>query len=224
MEGSNLIKVTFMLSAVAGYCDTVTFVAGGNVFSAHVTGNFIVFAHQLIMGADTGAWVRLLTFPVFIIAVITGGWMASKNTNGNRLLIAETVLLATASFMAKGAAVLNSAPYVTEISIMLVVFAMGLQNAFGKLYSKATIGPTTVMTGNVTQAALDLKNLFIFGKQNTDALSSLKKQGILISGFTTGCILGAIGGSKFGISAVFLAGITILVCYIVSGKNTTKMV
>jgi uncharacterized membrane protein YoaK (UPF0700 family) len=33
---------------VADFCDTVTFVAAGKLFSAHVTDNFIVFAYDII--------------------------------------------------------------------------------------------------------------------------------------------------------------------------------
>ena len=63
---------TLLLAAVAGFCDTATFVSGDSIFSAHVTGNFIVFAAQVIVGTEENAWIKLVTFPVFIIAVIIG--------------------------------------------------------------------------------------------------------------------------------------------------------
>ncbi|MET1057588.1 MAG: DUF1275 family protein, partial [Pedobacter sp.] len=44
--------VTLLLTIIAGYCDTVTFVAADKIFSAHVTGNFIVFAYQLVKGGE----------------------------------------------------------------------------------------------------------------------------------------------------------------------------
>ena len=46
---------------------------------------------------------------------------------------------------------------------MLTVFALALQNTFGRLFPKETHGPTTMMTGNVTQASLDLGNLLFKG-------------------------------------------------------------
>lgn len=82
--------------------------------------------------------------------------------------------------------------------VMATVFAMGLQNAFGKLYAKETYGPTTMMTGNVTQASLDFGNLLKNGFKDPDAIISLKKQMITIFGFLTGCFLGALLGSSSG--------------------------
>ena len=47
----NIWYVTLLLTMIAGYCDTVTFVAADSIFSAHVTGNFIVFAYQIVKGS-----------------------------------------------------------------------------------------------------------------------------------------------------------------------------
>ena len=66
-----IVYITILLAITAGYCDTVTFVSVNELFSAHVTGNFIVFAYDIIKHADTEAWLKLLSFPVFILAVIT---------------------------------------------------------------------------------------------------------------------------------------------------------
>ncbi|WP_163024490.1 DUF1275 family protein, partial [Pseudomonas viridiflava] len=52
----NIWFVTLVLTIIAGYCDSITFVAADKIFSAHVTGNFIVFAYQMIKGADGDAW------------------------------------------------------------------------------------------------------------------------------------------------------------------------
>src|SRR6188508_3290206 len=89
----NIWYVTLLLTMIAGYCDTVTFVAADSIFSAHVTGNFIVFAYQIIKGSDIHAWVKLLTFPVFILAVIVGGRIALKNTNHYTILFWEGIIL-----------------------------------------------------------------------------------------------------------------------------------
>ncbi|WP_431210426.1 DUF1275 family protein [Puia sp. P3] len=54
-----------MLVLSAGFCDAITFTKADELFSAHVTGNFILFAYDLVNEADYVTWVRLLTFPVF---------------------------------------------------------------------------------------------------------------------------------------------------------------
>lgn len=210
----NIGFVTLLLTMIAGYCDTVTFVAAGSIFSAHVTGNFIVFAYQFVKGSDINAWVKLLTFPVFILAVIVGGRIAAKVLNHYTILFWEGLLLFLAGILV---AVLNYDGVFTEVMmyivVMMTVFAMGLQNAFGKLYAKETHGPTTMMTGNVTQASLDFGNLIKNKFKDPDAWTSLKKQLITILGFLIGCFLGAYAGKQFGLVTLVFPGLAMIICY-----------
>ncbi|MUV02977.1 DUF1275 domain-containing protein [Flavobacterium rakeshii] len=218
MRLHNIHYATLVLSAVAGYCDTVTFVAGDTIFSAHVTGNFIVFAYQVIKGGDVQAWIKLITFPVFIIAVMCGGWLSKKSAEKERLLLTEALLLLTVGILAYFHPESNNKG-IMYLYVMIVVFALGLQNAFGKLFSKATYGPTTVMTGNVTQASLDIRNLLIHKTIDQVSLISLKKQAIAITGFLTGCVLGALCGKEFGLKAVLAAAGALLLCYFTESRS-----
>lgn len=210
----NIGFVTLLLTIIAGYCDTVTFVAAGSIFSAHVTGNFIVFAYQFVKGSDMNAWIKLLTFPVFILAVITGGQIARKVVNHYKILFLEGVFLLLAGILV---AVLDYNGMFSHIMmyfvVMMTVFAMGLQNAFGKLYAKETHGPTTMMTGNVTQASLDFGMLLKSGFSDAGAMTSLKKQLILIIGFLIGCFLGAYAGKYFGLVTLIFPGLAMIICY-----------
>jgi uncharacterized membrane protein YoaK (UPF0700 family) len=95
--------------------------------------------------------------------------------------------------------------------VMPIVFAMGLQNAFGKLFGKETYGPTTIMTGNVTQAALDLWEMMKAKFSNDMLLKSFKNQSYTIGGFLIGCLLGAVAGEVTGLSAVLLPGIALII-------------
>ncbi|MCD0487872.1 DUF1275 domain-containing protein [Pedobacter sp. MC2016-14] len=207
--------VTLVLTIVAGYCDTITFVAADKIFSAHVTGNFIVFAYQMIKGAEPDSWVKLLTFPVFLLAVMTGGWISSRIRNHHFLLCCEGILLILAGALAY--VLCDTESELTTISMyvvtMIVVFAMGFQNAFGKLFAKETHGPTTMMTGNVTQVALDLSGLFATGFTGADYWVSLKKGLITLAGFLIGCVLGAIAGQWYGLAGVVLPGVAMVICY-----------
>jgi uncharacterized membrane protein YoaK (UPF0700 family) len=210
----NIWYVTLLLTMIAGYCDTVTFVAADSIFSAHVTGNFIVFAYQIIKGSDVHAWIKLLTFPVFILAVIVGGRIALKSTNRYTILFWEGILLVLSGIASHVFGYLDFFSAWTMYTVaMTTVFAMGLQNAFGKLYSKETHGPTTMMTGNVTQASLDLGNLLKNGIKDSEILLSFKKQVVTIMGFLIGCFLGAIAGKFFGLGTLIIPGIAIIVCY-----------
>ena len=214
-QTNNIGKVTMMLTAVAGFCDTATFVAGDNIFSAHVTGNFITFAYQMVTGSDINTWVKLITFPVFIIAVIIGGRISLKAGNKNKVLLIEAFLLIVAGILAF-VWHLEKDKLFMYIIVMMTVFALGLQNAFGKIFSKETYGPTTMMTGNVTQASLDFGALMAGKFSPGDALISFKKQMTTIIGFLTGCILGALVAREFGLASILLPGIALLVCYFLS--------
>jgi uncharacterized membrane protein YoaK (UPF0700 family) len=209
--GINVWWLTLLLASVAGFCDTITFVSADQVFSAHVTGNFIVFAYDVVTGSDVRAWIKLMTMPVFIIAVMTGGWMIGKWPNRYLLLLAESILLIAGGLVALGlklsGAIQLHWPVYTVVA--LVVFAMGLQNAFGKVFSKETHGPTTMMTGNVTQAALDFGNLFRSKFKDTETRVSLKKLGVNIGGFLAGCLLGAVLGKQVGLTALALPGLVL---------------
>ena len=205
-------KLTFLLTAVAGYCDTTTFVAGNETFSAHVTGNFILFAAQIVFGADESSWLKLTTFPVFILSVIIGGWLILKTSGRYALLFMEAGILVTA-----GAADWVFKYYIgpeqgwpVNTIVLLVVLALGMQNAFGRVFSKEITGPTTIMTGNVTQAALDIGTLFRSKMKSVEAVQSLRKLVVNIGGFLSGCLAGSILAKQMGLAAVGIPGLVLI--------------
>lgn len=210
--------VTFLLAWVAGYADTATFVSGDSIFSAHVTGNFIVFAAQ-VSSASTNSmsWIKLITFPVFIFAVMLGGWLVDKTQRKYKILLVEGVILIACGLAAIMLPMLKGMEekLITYLVVMATVLAMGLQNAFGKLFAKETYGPTTMMTGNVTQAALDLGNaLRKAGPDNEASRFSLRKQGVIIGGFLAGCVVGALLSRWIGLSSMVIPGVAIVICYL----------
>src|ERR1700761_2222610 len=94
MEPEKLTRnTTMLLCFVAGFCDTLTFVAAGELFSAHVTGNFIVFAYDIVKHSNPYGWQKLLTFPVFVMAVMLGGRIGKRSANMYLLLVLEGLLL-----------------------------------------------------------------------------------------------------------------------------------
>lgn len=219
-QPKNIWYITLLLTCIAGFCDTLTFVAADTLFSAHVTGNFIVFAYQIINGNDIYAWIKLLTFPIFIISVIIGGYIASKSILKYTILLWEGCILTLSGLFSILFYSLGITNLWSMYSIaMLIVFAMGLQNAFGKIYSKETYGPTTMMTGNVTQAALDMGNLIKSKFTDEKSLQSFKKQFVTLGGFLTGCFLGALAGKKWGLVPVLIPGIIMILCYLKNRKE-----
>jgi len=221
--GINVWYMTLLLASIAGFCDTITFVSADQLFSAHVTGNFIVFAYDIVTGSNARAWIKLLTLPVFIISVMAGGWMIGKWPNRYILLLAESILLISGGLIALGFRVYGATDlqWPVYIAVMLVVFAMGLQNAFGKVFSKETHGPTTMMTGNVTQASLDIGTLFRSKFKDGATRLSLKKLGVNIGGFLGGCLLGAVLGKLVGLTAVALPGLALAYYHLNTAGGST---
>ena len=198
--------LSILLTLVAGFCDTVTFVAADSLFSAHVTGNFIVFAYDVVHHVDTHAWTKLVSFPVFVAAVVAGRWVAGRAQNRYALLLWEGGLLLAAGLLVLALTWQGSRPVaLMELAAMLVVFAMGLQNAFGRLFAKETYGPTTVMTGNVTQATLDVMAR-LTAPADAHPTVALNKQALLLGAFLLGCLTGAIAAKLAGLSVVAGAG------------------
>jgi uncharacterized membrane protein YoaK (UPF0700 family) len=212
MNNNQMLTLTLLLTLVAGYCDTVTFVAADELFSAHVTGNFIVFAYHLVQDASTANWSKLLSFPVFIAAVATGRWVA--NTFASRYAMLG---VAGALLLASGALVLGLqytgalTPTGKQLAAMIVVFAMGMQNAFGRLFAKETYGPTTVMTGNVTQATLDIVARLTGPAETANKGVAISVQLLVIGAFLFGCLSGALAARQFGLWPVALPGLVLLV-------------
>ncbi|MEJ0058021.1 MAG: YoaK family protein [Bacteroidota bacterium] len=125
----NILYSTVILAGVAGFCDTATFVAADELFSAHVTGNFIVFAYDIVNEAGANSWERLLTFPVFIIAVAMGG-MLSKTLQPYILFLVEGLLLLGAGVMS--VLVIQFYPQENNLVLLIVVLIIVLAMGFAK--------------------------------------------------------------------------------------------
>jgi uncharacterized membrane protein YoaK (UPF0700 family) len=212
IERENTIRnFSLLLAITGGFCDALTFVTSDE-FSAHVTGNFIVFAYNVIKGADAQSWLKLVTLPVFMAAVITGGEIMGKAAGKYRIIAIEGLILVLTGLIALYLKLQDiSLLWINYLIIMPVVFAMGLQNAFGKLYSKEIYGPTTMMTGNVTQLALDFWRILRIKIADTLIIENIKRQAIIIGGFLVGCLLGAVAGKMIGLSALLLPGIALVI-------------
>ncbi len=216
MKINRFIFTSIILSFVAGYADTSTFVGADGLFSAHVTGNFVIFAYDIVTNQIAGSWIKLIAFPVFILAVFISTLIIDHVNDDkravNRLIILESFLLIIAGLISWFYRYENKAPILKDLIPMFVVFALGLQNAYGRFFAKEVLAPTTVMTGNVTQLIIDLTGYL----KNKD----LEKQNLkvrvvhamyVILPFLIGCISGGLITKTVGlVSVVFIGLLTLL--------------
>jgi uncharacterized membrane protein YoaK (UPF0700 family) len=180
---------------MAGYVDTVGYVALFGVFTAHVTGNFVLLGAELAK-PGSGVMIKLLVFPAFIVAVAVATllvrWTERRDLSSERCLLALQALLMI-GFMAAGLAaepLSNPDSGKALLAGMLGAAAMGVQNAAARLlYAK--LSPSTVMTGNVTQLVIECVKGLAGAAEGTG--ERVRKLLWPVVAFGLGAIAGALG-------------------------------
>jgi len=227
MKINSLTGISIILSFVAGYADTSTFVGADGLFSAHVTGNFVVFAYDIVTDQISLSWLKLISVPVFILSIISSTLLINNaeisQKNANRLLIIEGLLLIAAGGMTYFYRYENIASVLKVIVPMLVVFALGLQNAYGRFSAKEIIAPTTVMTGNVTQLFIDITHHLKFRHHQEYELSMKIVNGsYIILSFLIGCITGGLLTKSIGLISTVLAGTLVFMVSSIKKESVSK--
>jgi uncharacterized membrane protein YoaK (UPF0700 family) len=207
-----------LLALVAGYCDTATFIHMGGVFSAHVTGNFVLFAAALAQGVQGDDYLKIVTFPVFIfgvaVAMLIAGRTASPLSKVKRILLMMMLLLLVAAMLAltgnhelPGVQPGNDDVLIT----MLVVTAMAMQNSIHRFIK----GPmTTVMTGTVmnTTAHFISRHVLHIEAAPQQAQAPQVKPLMMIAAFALGCVIAGVLTVEFGLASIIMpAGLLCLV-------------
>lgn len=166
MRLSAPLATTVLLSFTASFVDTTGFISLFSLFTAHVTGNFVVIAADL-SGPTRGVVTKLLALPVFALAVAFAQVLAVLHERRPRraallLLLAQSGLLLVLMVLGLLARPIHSPDAPLPMAAGLVgVLAMGLQNTLVRTPLFAVLAPTTVMTGNLTRATMDLVDLAI---------------------------------------------------------------
>ncbi|MGN4112791.1 YoaK family protein [Burkholderia gladioli] len=207
LRGENVL-----LAFVAGYVDTLGFVALSGLFVAHVTGNFILIGSGLT-GAGSGVLAKLLVFPAFVAGIAAARLLAGitreapPGHHAAALYGLQCVLLG--AFLLAGLAAMPMAGTEAPAAVacgLLGAAAMGVQNAHARLATRA-IAANTVMTGNVTQAVLDLLELLApTGAPDERAAVRRRLAQVMppVLAFALGAALGALGWRMAGFAALLV--------------------
>lgn len=205
--------VSTLMAFTAGFVDTCGFVALFGLFTAHVTGNFVLIGASL---ADPrpGILAKLLAFPVFILIVAATQALLHRCRRTGRDP-ARAVLLGQALFLALflgvgawAAPVQDADAPLTVLIGMFGVAAMAIQNVASRTVF-ADHAPTTVMTGNVTQTVMDAVEV-AYGADAAPAKARLRKMLPPVFGFATGAIAGGLGFVGIGFWCLALPLLAIL--------------
>lgn len=191
--------------------------AGGflvlHMYTSHMTG----FASQLADGLVLGNTTLLLNALGAIISFVAGAAVCAVLVNWGRQhrlhsvyalpLLLEALLMFPFGLM--GAITLTWAtPFALPLTVLLLSFIMGLQNAVGSKTSRGSIR-TTHMTGNITDLGMELGKLLYWNGRTRAASTAVRHDrfrmhmaGGLVGMFVLGGTVGALGFKYVGFVCV----------------------
>jgi uncharacterized membrane protein YoaK (UPF0700 family) len=193
---------------MAGYVDTLGFAALFGLFTAHVTGNFILLAVGLAAPAHMSQPLKLLAFPAFVLGVgaarllVVGCERRGVAATKPAYLLQLVLLL---GFMVAGMLAEplgDSANGLVIAAGMLGAAAMGAHSAASKLLL-THLAPTSMMTGNVTQLVIDTVDR-LRGVADAATQARIAKFFWQILAFALGC-----GAAAFAYLAVGFAALAV---------------
>jgi uncharacterized membrane protein YoaK (UPF0700 family) len=162
-EPRGRLTVAALLSFNGGFVDTVSFLGLSGLFAAHVTGNFVTLGAALVLGSH-GILNKVLALPEFIaviaLARLLGGIARKRGWPALRIMLTLEVVLLAAFF----ALAVKFGPFedadrpLALLTGFAGIAAMAIQNALQRVHL-ASLPPSTLMTGNTTQAVLDAVDL-----------------------------------------------------------------
>jgi uncharacterized membrane protein YoaK (UPF0700 family) len=191
---------------LAGYVDTLGFIALFGLFTAHVTGNFVLMAAALAGPAHASPPLKLLAFPAFIFGVAASRLLVVACERRGVAAIKPSYLLQLVlllGFLVCGvlAEPLGTTPDGLVIAAgMLGAAAMGAHSGTSKLLL-AHLAPTSMMTGNVTQLVIDVVDR-MRGVGDAAMRARCTKSLWLITAFALGCGAAAFAYTAWGFAAL----------------------
>ena len=154
-----------LLSLVAGYLDSYTYLSLFGLFAAQVTGSFVIAGVEFVT-SDYGIAGKLIAIAAFVIAAAATAafCIAAREARVAALpwmLALETFLLAVfAAILVFGPEVRDAREWHGIVAGVFAAMAMGAQSVLVRLLMKG-IPQTNVMTGNMTQLGIAATELIM---------------------------------------------------------------
>jgi uncharacterized membrane protein YoaK (UPF0700 family) len=211
-----------LLSFVAGYVDSYTYLALFGLFAAQVTGSFVIAGAELVQH-DYGIAGKLLAIVAFVVAAaITAALIAIARDNGRAampwMLAIEAALLAVfVAIILLGPKITGARDWHGDVAGLFAASAMGAQSVVVRLLMKG-VPQTNVMTGNMTQLGIATTDLLLAWRRfrrsqhGATALREYREvRGNLLVvlsvavGFLVGAASGAVAFAITGVQGALLA-------------------
>lgn len=217
----NNLRLGALLAFVAGATNAGGFLAIGQ-YTSHMTGIVSSMADHLVLGDATIVLIAFASLVSFIAgamvtAVLVNWGLRRRLRSAYSLpLLLETAALVVFGLL--GASLSLATTLLVPVTVLLLCFLMGLQNAVISKISHAEIR-TTHVTGLVTDLGIELGKLAYVNRQPglppvRANRERMRTQGLLIGLFFVGGIVGALGFQLAGyVTTVPLALLLLLVSW-----------
>jgi len=181
--------------------------AGGflvvSMYTSHMTGFASMLADNLILGNMAlvlGALGALLAFTTgAAVTAVMVNWARQRHVRSEYALplLLEALLLLIFGLL--GATLNRQTPFAVPLTVLVLSFTMGLQNALVSKISSSQIR-TTHMTGIITDIGIELGKMFYWNRTESPLESRVRANRIklrllstLLAAFVVGGLVGAAG-------------------------------
>jgi uncharacterized membrane protein YoaK (UPF0700 family) len=211
-----------LLSFAAGYVDSCSYIGLLGLFTAQVTGSFVVAGAQIVLH-EQAVLGKLLAIPVFFLGSVLMAVLVTWANQQRRSVLHLALLLdflCIGGFLVLGLAaspVRDPDAPLALLAGMLATAGMGVQSAMVRLLF-TTPGSTNVMTTNTTIVALEATEYFHAKlrlrrtPEDADSAERAKAAGRrlrslvpVLLGFLAGAFIGAVAFAAFGFWCVIVA-------------------
>jgi uncharacterized membrane protein YoaK (UPF0700 family) len=210
------LSMPVLLSFVAGYVDSYTYLTLFGLFVAQVTSSFVIAGAEIVTH-DYAVAGKLLVIVAFLVAVaLTAALVGLSRETGRAplpsMLLLEAALLAVfAAMLVFGPPIKNATDWHGIVAGLVAASAMGAQSVLVRLLMKG-IPQTNVMTGNMTQLGIATTELIIAwrrfarGRHGANAareFEDVRNQLVTVLAVALGFLAGAAAGAiAFAVTGV----------------------
>ena len=201
------LMMPVLLSFVAGYLDSYTYLSLFGLFAAQVTGSFVIAGAEFVT-SDFGIAGKLIAIAAFVIAAsVTAAFCIATRAHRSMLpwmLGLEAVLLAIfVGILLFGPPVRDARDWHGIVAGVFAAMAMGAQSVLVRLLMK-DIPQTNVMTGNMTQLGIAFSELMMarrrfdhsrHGEAAVRDFAQARERLVTVSAIAVGFLAGAAAGA-----------------------------
>ena len=207
-----------VLTVVTGMVDAVSYLKLGHVFVANMTGNVVLLGFAAAGDSEFSAAVSLVAIGSFLVGALAAGRLGSSTgQHRGRFLALATyaqVSVVGAAFVVSLASSDVSGGILAYTLVVLLAFAMGLQNAAARRLGVPDL-TTSVLTLTFTGLAAD--SHFAGG-----ANPNIGRRLLAIVAMFIGASMGALLIFHVGVSAALAVAVTLLLINAIAGYRLSS--